>query len=463
MKVSRHTLPIILFLIANFATLVWSPACAAELKVAVFSTDVTPPLGDGIGIGFVKQFVEVEQPLLAKGFVLKSDSGTFVICAIDYCGLCNDSYELFRNKIAAAANTTPQNVAVQSLHQHTAPVLDANARRILYRDQRDQIDRRAEFETLTAEKIARAVSDATSNFRSLTHVGTSKAKVDRVASSRRLRQPDGSVVARMSSTTDAGLQSAPEGTIDPWLRSVALYENEQEIAHLSYYATHPQTSSGGNITPDVPGIARERLQKETGVFQIYFTGCGGDIAMGKYNSGTTEDREALANRLYAAMEASVKTFKRQAVNGARWQTKVLHFPLTAGPNFAATTHESILNSNASSSAKLKAAMNLAWIQRIRAQQDVEASCLTIGDVCLVHLPGEVFVDYQLSAQQLRSNAFVAVAAYGDCGMWYIGPDQIYKDKGGYEQKWSFGGCVEGQLKLVLTELLSAAEPKLQAE
>ena len=31
------------------------------------------------------------------------------------------------------------------------------------------------------------------------------------------------------------------------------------------------------------------------------------------------------------------------------------------------------------------------------------------------MPGELFVEYQLAAQQMRPNDFVAMAAYGDYG------------------------------------------------
>ncbi len=37
---------------------------------------------------------------------------------------------------------------------------------------------------------------------------------------------------------------------------------------------------------DVPGFARERLQEKEPVFQVYFTGCAGDVVMGKCNDGT---------------------------------------------------------------------------------------------------------------------------------------------------------------------------------
>ena len=47
------------------------------------------------------------------------------------------------------------------------------------------------------------------------------------------------------------------------------------------------------------------------------------------------------------------------------------------------------------------------------------------------MPGELFVEYQLAAQQMRPGQFVAMAAYGDYGPGYIGTAIAYT-QGGYE-------------------------------
>jgi hypothetical protein len=52
-------------------------------------------------------------------------------------------------------------------------------------------------------------------------------------------------------------------------------------------------------------------------------------------------------------------------------------------------------------------------------------------VTMMHLPAESFVEYQLRAQQMASSRFLATAAYGDGGPWYIPVKEEYP-KGGYE-------------------------------
>jgi hypothetical protein len=47
------------------------------------------------------------------------------------------------------------------------------------------------------------------------------------------------------------------------------------------------------------------------------------------------------------------------------------------------------------------------------------------------MPGELFVEYQLAAQQMRPQETVCMAAYGDYGPGYIGTEIAYT-QGGYE-------------------------------
>jgi hypothetical protein len=50
---------------------------------------------------------------------------------------------------------------------------------------------------------------------------------------------------------------------------------------------------------------------------------------------------------------------------------------------------------------------------------------------MLHLPGELFVEYQLAAKALRPDLHVMMAAYGQYGPGYIGTDAAYAE-GGYE-------------------------------
>ena len=284
-----------------------SAAWAAEpkLQLATFRVDVTPPIGDGPCVGCMPKVTSIEHPLELRGVVLRTASDTFVIAAIDYCGICNTSDDFIRGAMARAAGTTRQRVALQSLHQHSAPILDADAVRLLYGEKSEQLARHLLFTEDIASRTATAIADSLKQLQPVTKIVGSKAKVDRVASNRRVPQPDGSIAVRASVTREAAIREAPEGLIDPWLRTLTFFDGDRKLVQLHYYATHPQTFYGdARVSWDSVGMARERMEKATGTFQMYFTGCGGNVTVGKYNDGNRESREQLATRLLDAMQRS---------------------------------------------------------------------------------------------------------------------------------------------------------------
>jgi hypothetical protein len=439
----------------------------SAFQVAPFVADVTPRLGDTLvfGLDADSTVAVIEHPLLAKGVVLRDAGGTYVLCALDWCTLGNDAYDLFRARIARAAGTSPSHVAVHTVQQHTAPGVDINAQRLLDREKDAPRCTNPDFLEAATERVAAAVHGA--EWRRVTHVGTSWAAVDRVASSRRLRQPDGTILARYSRANDPAHRMAPEGYIDGFLRTISFCDGEAPIVQMHYYATHPQSYYGnGRVTYDVPGLARERLEKDSGVFQIYFSGCAGDITMGKYNAGTPEDRAALADRLHDAMVRSVNSVSREPVSPLEWRTVPVQFPLRSDPAFSEETNRAVLRDAGAggtreaggpgpgAAARVKAALNLAFIERVQAGHPLELSCLALGGIRILHLPGEPFVEYQLWAQRAFPQWFVAVADLRDCATLYLCTDEAYRDNGGYEQTMSFVDPCEILLKRKMEELVT---------
>ena len=74
---------------------------------------------------------------------------------------------------------------------------------------------------------------------------------------------------------------------------------------------------------------------------------------------------------------------------------------------------------------------LAWLKRSETGRAIDVSCLRVDTVRVLHMPGELFVEYQLAAKAMRRDLHVAMAAYGDYGPDYIGTAAAY-GQGGYE-------------------------------
>jgi hypothetical protein len=154
---------------------------------------------------------------------------------------------------------------------------------------------------------------------------------------------------------------------------------------------HPQSFYGdGRVSYDVPGIAREQLERETKVVQIYVPGCGGNVTMGKYNDGTPEARNALADRLYDAMARSLRNSHREPVSRIQWKVAKVQLPLRKGDEFSEERAQRVVaDTHESAAVRIKAAMLLAWVRRVKAAQPVEIRCLQMGSLRILGLSGEV--------------------------------------------------------------------------
>lgn len=427
------------------------------LRVAAFATDITPPIGTPLVEGMYGPVATIEHPLLAKGVVLQDAGGTYVLCVLDLCTMSNGSYTAMRGRIAEAAGTIPAHVALHEVQQHTAPGLRMDEHRLLEREPTAPQMCTQQYSDQVNSAVTAAVREAMSGLRPATHVGTGMAVVDRVASSRRVRAADGSIIPRYSANKDAALRDLPEGIIDPKLRTVAFYDGDTPLVYLHFYATHPQTISHDNrVSYDIPGISRTRLEQETKTPQIYFSGCGGNVVVGKYNDGTRAAQQALADRLYDGMLRSIAGIRRAPVSPIQWKTVELRLPLRRGDEFSkAASRRAIADATKAGDDRIKAAMNLAWIERADSGPPVDVACLRMGPLRILSLPGDTFVQYQLWSQEICAQEFVAVAGFGDFGMAYLCTDEAYTDRGGYEQTLTFVDPCEALVKKAIADALGA--------
>jgi hypothetical protein len=198
-------------------------------------------------------------------------------------------------------------------------------------------------------------------------------------------------------------------------------------------------------------MAREKLQEEEGVFQIYFNGCAGDVAAGKYNNGTPEARQALYKRLLAGMRASAAATEYAPVGPIVWRAVDVVLPPKNLPGYDPETFRKVLDDrDETPTRRIWAARRVAFFERT---EPIALSSLEMGDVCIVHLPGEPMLEFQFFAQNERPDAFVAVAGYGDGSTSYICTAKAFEE-GAYEPGASaVGPGAEKILKAAIRRLL----------
>jgi hypothetical protein len=411
-----------------------------EFSIASFRFDVTPPPGHALLGGLIMPAIGCDDSLEAIGYVLLGAGAPLVVCVVDWAGLLNDAHEAWRTALAHAAGTTPDRVAVQCVHQHNAPFACPTARAAAAQHG----DLPAMFDPAFFEncifRATEAVRAALPTARRVTHVAHGETRVDRVASNRRMaRDAEGRVTAiRESACTDPNLIALPEGLIDPILQTVAFYgEGGRKLVACHYYATHPMSYyRDGRVSSDFCGLARKRRQaEEPGCTHLYFTGCAGNISAGKYNDGSPASRTALTERMYTAIVAAESKLVPQPLTRVDWQTTEVLPPPHAAPT-AADLAVVIADAQRPRVQRLLAAFRLGWLRRVERGGPLGLSRLGLNDIAILHLPGEMFVEYQLRARALRPGRPVAVAAYGDDGLWYV-PTKDEYPAGGYEVSVAF--------------------------
>ncbi len=431
-----------------------------QLHLATFECDVTPPLGHPLCGGWIEPARAVDDSLRALGIVLLGGDKPVVLCAVDWTGLRNEAFRSWRQALATAAHTTPEYVSVHCVHPHNTPFADTEAEKMIAAAKApSSLD--LKFFEACVRRCAEALKESLPKAMPFTHIGIGQAEVKQVASNRRVLGPDGKVkYVRTSATKNAAARAEPEGLIDPYLKTLSFWRGDTPLAALHFYACHPMSYYGdGRVSADFCGLAREKRRQETGVFQVYFNGCGGNITAGKYNDGSKENRPVLRDRIHAAMVEAWRATQRREVRGWQWRYRAVRFAPRREPAFGEEESRKALNDpKAPPARRNNAAFQLSWLKRIHIP--VEINCLDFQNRVLgLFLPGEAFVEYQLAAQKMRPEAFVCVAAYGDGGMGYIPTARAFLE-GGYEPTVALAAPETEELMLrTIRDLLEAPLPK----
>ncbi len=405
---------------------------AESVRIATFDVDATPPLGAAMAYDTVKRLDELT--LRCRGIVILGAELPIVLCAVDWIGIANEGHDAFRKELAQAAGTDPERVAVHALHQHDAPGCDFTAEKIIQELGIQGFTRfEGTFHRLVLQRAADAIRKSLPNATPVSQYSYGEAVVKEVASQRRIKGIDGRIrFTRTSSTKDPAVRAEPEGVIDPVVSLLGFWDGEKPIALLSFYACHPQSYYRLGIpSPDFPGIARFiRGQDLNMALHVHFNGAGGNVTAGKYNDGAQANRMILATRLANGMREAFEKSSKHPLDPADVGWDHIPVALPLAPHLNEADLISKLKS-APPKGYISYADQLAWVRRVKSGHRIDVTCLQIGKARMLHLPGELFVEYQLAAKAMRPDLHVMMAAYGDYGPGYIGTTVSYPE-GGYE-------------------------------
>lgn len=422
------------------------------IRLSAFQIDCTPPVGFCVGLGTTPA-VRIVDPVFLKGLLLKDGSDRYIIVSIDFCLIMGRAADTLREGFARALDIPSEQIVLHCVHQHDSVALGFETEEAL------GINRG--YEEWWERKVAECAQAAVSADEAMTDVsdiGYSQSRIEGYASNRRVVREDGSVAPRYSRCGDEQLRDAPEGIVDPFLRTIVFKAQSGKIlASLSFYATHPQVANTGDtFSADAPGEAMRLVKEQCPVgTHLFFSGAGGNVTAGKYThpTDTEHNRRKFGMILKEAISENLKNLKTITPKGIRFIQRSFDFPVSQRIS-ADDLKESVEDLAKPVSERIVPATVYSAISYLGENPQYTITAFDFGGARLVFLPGEPFVEYQLFLNGLWPEGFTAVAANCRNEFLYLPTSQAFKSPGGYEIN-SFCWCgseFESRFKKAAAEL-----------
>ncbi|MBI2441327.1 MAG: hypothetical protein HYV35_08155 [Lentisphaerae bacterium] len=375
-------------------------------------------------------------PLLASALYLQNGDEAVLLCALDLLMLNGDFARRLRQRAAAAINLPESHVFISCTHTHSAPV---TARYLPFGD----------------EAVLRALDPA---FLAQIEAQTAQA----AEQARAAAQPAELTWRTADARGVGGNRHDPNGPTDSeagvlGVRSLA----GAWLAVAVIYGMHPTVLHEDStlVSSDFPHYTRLHIREQLGqdVAVLYHTApCGNQSPRYFVNSQTFAEAERLGRKLGAAVVATLRAAPECAgtpLAGALCPVALYprHLPAvsTAEKQLARyrAEHEELLVAGAKrprvrtaevavfgaeGTVALVTAAGDGRLARLLADlQPFEVQALRIGEVCLVGLPGELFVEYSFAIKR-RAALKTAVVAFvnGELQGYIVTPQAVAA--GGYE-------------------------------
>jgi hypothetical protein len=404
--------------------LVWGRITMENLRVGVASIVVNPPLEVDLSgyAGRVSGCKGVHDDIYTKALVLSNGETEAAIISVDVLGFALLTVQQIRRRVTHATGIPQSHVLVGASHTHSAP-----ATQFL----RACGTVNEEYLEWLIDQIVSTVKNARSSM-SEARFGVGKAYAD-LAINRRFPSIDG-----------GDSQGIFNYAVDP---EVIVWHfaspNSDPLATIFNYACHPVVMDNNNllVSADWPGAAARAIEAKIGGQTLFLQGCCGNI--NPRWRGTFEDVERAGSLIANEVVAAVRDLNMMATPVLRVESEIVELPLQKPSpsdlqNVLDETEEALNHVDQSTPWQ-----TVEWLEAMKdwaesALQALSAKVfripfeiqrLSVGDVCILALPGEVFVEYALNLKAEHPGVMVVAYANGNIG--YV-PTSTAFDEGGYE-------------------------------
>lgn len=425
----NYILPLILLLIMGFG-----PVSIAQLSVGVGKTDITPPLGTPLrGYYYERLATNVHDNLFARAMVINDGNNTLVMVIVDLIDAVPDSFKEASAKIEKKFNIPASNIMMSSIHSHTSPAFSDDYKKML------------------SVKIYDAVAIAMQDLQPAV-IKSGAGKEENVSFHRRYMMKDGTVKFNPGALNPDIVR--PMGPIDPEVGILYIETPDgKPIAVLVNFANHLDTVGGTEISADYPYYIGKVLKKVLGDETMIFFGLGtcGNINHFNVKSPETLKGFGRTERIGYALAASVirelPALEKDEISHLTSDNEVLYLkiPEYSKEEIAAAKINAVKESdNEASTPEIREAMKILKVQKMNGEP-IEAKVVTfgLGDVGIVALPGEIFVELGLEIKKRSPYKHTFILELSSNSIGYIPNKDAFK-YGAYEVEVSRIAAGEGE-------------------
>ncbi len=411
-----------LLLVVGLCTIWCAPLAAAEWKVGIAKTEITPETPVWMA-GYASRKHPAEgtvHPLWAKALVIEDQrGGRAVLVASDIIGFTREVGDAVGARVKEQTGIHREQILLNSSHTHCGPVVVGCAD-IAHHMEPEHVAVATEYRRTLEDKLVQLIVDAS-----------------RAMQPAKLAYGEGKATFAMNRRTVRGagyvMSANSEGAVDhtvPVLR--VSDENDRPLAVLFGYACHNTTL--GDIyqyNGDYAGFAQIEFEaKHPGVTALFMIGCGADA--NPQPRGNLEVAEAHGKALSAAVD-DVLSGKLDPVHGPLSVAfERVDLPFVDPPG------KEELEDRLGQDNVYQERLTKLLLKRIEENGKVDAAypCPVQGvrfgnDFTIVALAGEVVVDYSLRLRKEFDGQSIFVAGYSNEVFAYV-PSERVLSEGGYE-------------------------------
>lgn len=399
------------------------------MKCGVYEKVITPPLGTSIpGYYHERLATGIKDDLYAKALVLEQGEMVVVWIAVDTFDLTRDAVVGIRRRVQMFTGVPPEHILVAATHTHTGGHISPWFA--------GHVD-----EQYANTVVLLAADCAVMAYRNRVEarIGVGTGGESSIAFQRRFLMKDGSV------TTNPGVRNPlidrAAGPIDPEVAVIRIDDAGGNPMGLVWnYVCHTDAVSGTEHSADYPGVLSEAIKQELGeaVVSLFFMGASGNInhhdVSGALVVGPDHHRvmgSVLAKevlRVWDGIDSGEPRGLR--VRSDRFMVP-LRYPSEAERSWAAN----LVGNGAADLSETVLANEILLIEPDRgAVEEIELQAFRIGELALIAIPAELFVEYglRIKAGSPFQVTLVCELANGS-GHGYVCTPEAY-EQGGYEPR-----------------------------